>query len=127
MVGFVNFHGHKTSQLDAPKGPCPGVEYRTRFSVLAFFFDVEAVTYCVDSNGYEVDCVKSCPQPILDLDDIELIFQLILLICICVKLKPTWVRINGNKMLLNQHNFVQSQPLNQTLQQPICTYWNFNL
>ena len=94
VVGFVNFYGRKTSQLDDPKGPCPGVKFRTRFSILAFFFHVEEVIYCVDSAGYEVDCEMACPPTLCDLDDIELIFQLILLICICVKLKPTWVRIN---------------------------------
>ena len=94
VVGFVNFYGDKTSQLDDQKGPCSGVEYRTRFSVLAFVFDLEEVIYCVDSNGYEVDCVRACPQTLCDMHDIELILQLFLLICICVKLKPTWVRIN---------------------------------
>ena len=93
LVEIAIFCGDETSQLDDPKGPCPGVEYRTEFSILAFFFHVEEVTYCVDNIGNEVDCEMACPQTLCDLEDIQIILRSILLISICVKL-PTWVRIN---------------------------------
>ena len=93
LVEIASFCGDETSQVDDPKGPCPGVEYRTKFNMLAFFFHVEEEIYCVDSVGNEVDCVIACPQTLCDVEDIEIILLSILLISVCVKL-PTWVRIN---------------------------------
>ena len=81
-----------SSEIVAPIWPCPGIEYRTRFNVLSFlsfFFDVEDEIYCVDSEGNEVDCVLSCPQPLCDMKDVVTVF--ILLLSACIKLKQIQV------------------------------------
>ena len=51
-----------SSETDATKGPCPGVEYRTTFNVLSFFINVEEETYCVDGLGNVIDCELACPN-----------------------------------------------------------------
>ena len=61
LIGFVSSAG-TYSEIDATKGPCPGVEYRTKFNVFSFFMDVEKETYCVDGDGIVIDCELACPH-----------------------------------------------------------------
>ena len=92
MVGIVS-GASTSSQMDAPQGPCPGVEYRTKFNIFSFFINVEEEIYCVDSDGNEVDCQLSCSQPLWDFKAILTV--LILLTSVYCKLKPIWVSLSA--------------------------------
>ena len=72
LVGLFGLAKSATEMVPR-KGPCPGIEYRTRFNILSYFpflFDVENEIYCVNSEGNEVDCELSCPQPLCEVKDI---------------------------------------------------------
>ena len=71
IFGMTKSAGTSTDMVPR-KGPCPGIEYRTRFNILSYFpflFDVENEIYCVDNEGNEVDCELSCPQPLCDIHE----------------------------------------------------------
>ena len=91
IFGLTKSAGTSTEMVPR-KGPCTGIEYRTRFNILSYFpflFDVEDEIYYVDNEGNEVDCVLSCPQPLCDMKDVVTVF--ILLLSACIKLKQIQV------------------------------------
>ena len=108
IFGFAKSVSTSTEMVP-PKGPCPGIQYRTRFNILSYFpflFDVENEIYCVDNEGNEVDCELSCPQPLCDMKDVVTVF--ILLISACVKLKQIQVSFDhiGDTYKFNLYKYI---------------------
>ena len=64
VVGIANIGGTytETDVPKQPKGPCPGIEFKTKFNILSFFMNVEDEIYCVDGDGNVVDCELSCSK-----------------------------------------------------------------
>ena len=78
-----------SSEMETPKGPGPGVEFRTKFNIFSFFINVKEEIYCVDSEGIVVDCEMACRKPLCYMTDIFTV--MILLVSVNRKLKQIWV------------------------------------
>ena len=61
LIGIANSHS-TSSEIDVLKGPCSGIEFRTKFNVFSFFVNVEDEIYCVGSDGNMVDYELACLQ-----------------------------------------------------------------
>ena len=66
MVNIANIAG-TSSEIEAPRGPCSGIEYRAKFNILSYFINVDEEKYCVDVDGNVVDCELACPQQLSDI------------------------------------------------------------
>ena len=81
--------GHR--YLFTTQGPCPGVEFRTKFNIFSFFINVKEEIYCVDSEGIVVDCEMACRKPLCYMTNIFTV--MVLLVSVNRKLKQIWVSI----------------------------------
>ena len=88
LVGIVS-STTTSSEMETPKGPCPGVEFKTKFNIFSFFINVEEEIYCVDNDGNVVDCAMACRKPMCYMTDIFTV--MILLVSVNRKLKQIWV------------------------------------